>query len=178
MTNCFQFKTQSILQHGLSVHDHYLKIIQALDSKDYSYYQFPQHLKDIWPKVKKRLYHSDLLKQYHTYHDCGKPFCAETDMSGRRHFKNHALVSYDIYTQIFSDDIVAKLIRYDMMLHAGTDEEIAVFVKENGKRFLFSLWMTSLAEIYSNADMFEAQHRMPGFKPKYDRLVKLLESAV
>ena len=171
MTNTLQFDTQNILQHGQSVHDHYLKIIEALDAKDYSKYQVPQILKDSWPKVKKRLLHVDVLKQYHLYHDCGKPFCLDVDIAGRRHFKNHALVSYDIYTQVFDDDIVAKFIRNDMIFHSGTIEEIDCFIKENDKRFLMSLWMTSLAEIYSNSVFFEDQS---GFKKKYAKLELIL----
>lgn len=171
MTNTLQFDTQNILQHGQSVHDHYLKIIEALDAKDYSKYQFPQILKDSWHKVKKRLFHSDVLKQYHIYHDCGKPYCINVDVAGRRHFKDHALVSYDVYCQVFSNDIVAKFIRSDMIFHSGTMEDITAFIAENDKRFLLSLWVTALAEIYSNSAFFEDR---TGFNKKYAKLESIL----
>ena len=173
MNTTYQFKTQTILQHGQSVHEHFKKIINAFDTQDYSKYQIPQNLRHYWPKIKKKLYHFDLLKQYHLYHDCGKPYCLHVDVDGRQHFKNHALVSYDVYTKIFSDDTIAKFIRYDMMFHSGTPEEIDVFIKEHDKRFLLSLWTTSLAEIYSNSEMFAADNQK-SFHKKYDKLMGIL----
>ena len=169
MTTTFQFESQNILQHGQSVHEHYKKILEALESKNYATYQFPQILKDRFHKVKKRLYHIDLLKQYHIYHDCGKPFCKTVDVNGRQHFPNHAEVSRLTYCSVFSDDIIAKLIQHDMMFHSGSMEEIDAFIKEHDKRFLLSLWMTSLAELYSNSAMFAADNQA-SFRKKYAKL--------
>lgn len=173
MNSTFQFQNQTILQHGLSVHEHYKKILNALETKNYESYKFPQYLIDNWPKIKKKLYHTDLLKQYHVYHDCGKPYCCSIDRLGKKHFLNHPEVSYQTYCSVFSDDIIAKLIRNDMIFHSGSPEQIDQFISQNDKRFLYSLWMTSLAEIYSNSAMFSAD-KQDSFKKKYAKLESIL----
>lgn len=173
MNSTFQFQNQTILQHGQSVHEHFKKILEALESKNYETYTFPKNLVDRWPQIKKKLYHIDVLQQYHIYHDCGKPYCCTIDWLGKRHFPNHSQVSYETYSKVFSDDIVAKLIKHDMIFHSGSMEQIDSFINQNDKRFLFSLWMTSLAEIYSNSAMFAADNQ-DSFKKKYAKLESIL----
>jgi|ERR1035437_6196704 hypothetical protein len=116
------------LQHGIQVHDHHKKILQALDAKDYTNYQFPQAIKDNWSKIKKCLYHSDLLRQYHLYCNCG----ASMD------FPDTTLESYLLYVGVFADDTVAKLIKH----HNDT-------IWTGDKRFVWTLWFGNLADLYA-----------------------------
>lgn len=176
MNNTFQFQNQTILQHGLSVHNYYKRIIKALDTKDYSTFKFPQELIDNWPRLKKLLYHNDIMKHYHIFHDCGKPFCQIIDEQGKKHFPNHARISYEKYCEIYRDDQIAELILNDMSFHSGTPEELIQFFKDyqGDDRFIFSLWMTSLAEIYSNSAMFAADNQK-SFIKKYDKLERIFK---
>lgn len=180
MTNTYQFQNQNILQHGISVHNHYKSIITAIDINDFRKYKIPDKLIKNWKVFKKKLYHIDVMKQYHIYHDCGKPLCRSVDENGRQHFPNHAEYSYNEYKKCFSDDIVASLIKDDMIFHSGSMgdiiEYITKFKSEGNHRFLFSLWLTSLAEIYSNREMFlNGPDGEKNFQKKYDKLVKVLD---
>ena len=108
----------------------------------------------------------------------GKPFCLKIDEQGKQHFPNHAQVSYDIFLETFKEipdrDLIAKLIKNDMMYHKGSVEDIDKFIKENNRIFCLSLWMTSFAELYSNKEMFDDCNQL-SFKIKYKKLVKILK---
>ena len=120
------------LKRGLSIHEHYQGIIKALDTNDFSHYQIPDKIKEFWPKIRKRLYHIDVMKQYHVYCHCAE----ESDDWIRE--------SYKIYVSAFSDDMVAKLIRYH--------NDIPKYCQPQNlgdARFVWSIWFTALAEAYT-----------------------------
>ena len=116
------------LQHGLSVHEHYKKIIQALDGKDYSTYNLPERIRDNWHKIKKLLYHVDVQRPYHLYHDCGISVDSTIPLDE----------SYLLYVGVFADDTVAKLIKH----HNDT-------IWTGDKRFVWTLWFGNLADLYA-----------------------------
>lgn len=178
MITTYQFKNQSILDHGLSVHKHYKNILKALDNRDLTYYQLPDILVDNWDTLKTLLYPTKTMKMYHIYHDCGKPYCRTIDDSGKQHFPNHSQKSYEIFLEAFSDlqdkQIIAKFIQKDMTFHSSSMEEIDNFLYAFGKEFCFSLWLTSLAELYSNREMFDADNQL-SFKIKYKKLMRILK---
>jgi hypothetical protein len=81
MTECEQTKGQSVLEHGISVKNYLFDLINHLRSNTPLKYEW--NLPD-WVLENKDLLLSSLpddetLELYTIYHDCGKPFCLETD---------------------------------------------------------------------------------------------------
>ena len=153
MKTCEQTKGMSVLEHGESVRDYLFDIISHLRNDTPLKYQWK--LPD-WIYTNKDLILSSLpddetLELYTIFHDCGKPFCLIIDEDGKRHFPNHAEVSYNIFKQIFNNNIAADLIRHDMDIHTLKADGVEEFSKNP---YALTLLLTGLAEIHSNANMF------------------------
>lgn len=153
MKDCEQTQGQSVLQHGQSVKNYLFDLINHL--RNGTPLQYEWKLPD-WVLENKDLLLSSLpddetLELYTTYHDCGKPFCLEIDSEGKRHFPNHAEVSYQIFTQVFNSTIAAELVRHDMDIHLLKSDGIEEFCKNP---YALILLITGLSEIHSNATMF------------------------
>jgi hypothetical protein len=153
MKNCEQTKGQSVLQHGESVRDYLFDLINHLRSGEPLKYDWK--LPD-WVLENKDLLLSSLpgdetLELYTLYHDCGKSFCLTIDDEGKRHFPNHAQVSYDIFKQVFDNPVAAELILHDMLIHLIKSDDVEYFCKI--PHFL-TLLITGLSEIHSNCQMF------------------------
>ena len=91
------------------------------------------------------------LKLYTIMHDCGKPLCLEIDQEGRRHFPNHAKISYEVFTKFYQAPIAAELILHDMDIHTLKAEGVEEFCKNH---YAIPLLLSGVAEIHSNAKMF------------------------
>lgn len=176
MENTFQFKNLSILDHGKMVHEKYKDIIRDLDEGT-DKYEVPELLKSNWIYLKSILYSTQFLKTYHVYHDCGKPYCKEIGEDGKQRFPNHAEISAEtfqtIYPQFQDKETIVKFIRNDMVFHAYTMDQIGEFKKTEKTKFIFSLWLTALAELYANKEMFDADNQL-SFKIKYKKLTRSL----
>jgi hypothetical protein len=146
MSLCNQTVNQTVLEHGYSVHNWFNKII----NKDVDL-KIPDwlNLDEIIP----HLYPFDIIKTYQIYHDCGKPFCKTVDEQGS-HFKDHAQISSEIYFELTGDQLVSNLIRWDMFLHTCTSLELESQLSNFPKAFWYTLILTALAELHSNAQMF------------------------
>lgn len=108
------------------------------------------------------------IKAYHIFHDCGKSYCLEIDKEGRKHFPNHANISYDIAQNFLSKEISA-LIKNDMVAHLIKPSEYLEFMKIPNYKILL---ITALCEIHSNAKMFGGIDST-SFKIKYKKLNRL-----
>ncbi len=153
MKNCEQTKGLSVLDHGISVKNYLFDLINHLRNGDTLKYEWV--LPD-WLYANKDLILSSLpddntLELYTTYHDCGKPFCLTIDSDGKRHFPNHAEVSYNIFKQIFNNDVAAELIRHDMDIHLLKSIGVDEFCNN---KFAITLLLTGLAEVHSNSQIF------------------------
>ena len=153
MSECEQTQGQSVLQHGISVKNYLFDLINHLRTG--SPLQYEWKLPD-WVLQNKDLILSSLpddetLELYTTYHDCGKPFCLMVDSDGKRHFPNHAEVSYQYFTQVFNNPVAAELIRPDMDIHLLKSDGVEEFSKNP---YALTLLLTGLAEIHSNSTMF------------------------
>ena len=153
MSNCEQTKGQSVLQHGESVRDYLFDLINHLRSGEPLKYDW--NLPD-WVLENKDLLLSSLpddetLELYTLYHDCGKPFCLTIDDEGKRHFPNHAQVSYDIFKQVFDNPVAAELILHDMDIHTLKSDGVEEFAKN---LYALTLLLTGLSEVHSNCQMF------------------------
>lgn len=153
MKNCEQTKGLSVLQHGDSVLAYTFDLINYLRGN--SSLNFEWRLPD-WVLSNKELFLSSLpsgetLTLYTKYHDIGKPYCLTIDDEGRRHFPNHAEVSFQIFSQLFDNKIAADLIKHDMDIHLLKADGVENFV--NNPNALTHI-LVGLAELHSNAQMF------------------------
>lgn len=153
MKSCPQTETQSVLDHGISVKNYLFDIINHLRHDTPLKYEWvlPTWVLENKDLILSNLPDDETLRLYTTYHDCGKPFCLEIDENGRRHFPNHAEVSYNIFNQVFDNPIAAELIRHDMDIHLLKSNGVEEFSKNP---YALTLLLTGLAEIHSNATMF------------------------
>ena len=153
MSECEQTKGQTVLQHGESVKNYLFDLINHMRNDTILKYEW--NLPD-WLLLNKELILSSLpddetLELYTTFHDCGKPFCIQTDMDGKTHFPNHSEVSYEIFREIFNNPIAAELIKHDMDIHLLKSDGVNDFCNNP---YALTLLITGLSEIHSNTQMF------------------------
>jgi len=149
MKECPQTNNQSVWQHGESVKSYLNDLLKHLIYKEKLQYNWklPEWIYD---PIFIRNIVCNLIDQYALYHDCGKPYCVEYT-EGRRHFPNHAEVSYNVYKSVFEDGDCAELIRRDMDFHLLKSVDLQKFSEY---KFANILILSALAEIHSNAQMF------------------------
>lgn len=155
MLSCFQFKEQNVLDHGKSVSEWFTDLFNFLAKGDplTKSWRLPDWINN--PILLDYKYDLELIRLYHTYHDCGKPFCLTTDESGRQHFHNHAIVSKNRWIECTNDSIesryIAELIEHDMDFHLLRADNTLEFSRNPNARLLM---LTGLSELHSNAEMF------------------------
>ena len=144
-------------------------------SKDWDEFKIPKWLEENYHEINSNLHELEIIEEYNVLHDCGKPYCLEEGEDGRRHFPNHAEVSKDTYMGITgANPITGSLIGWDMVLHSYTADNIKAIGLS--KKDAYTLMITALAEIHSNAAMFGGMESV-SFKSKWktlDRRGKML----
>lgn len=172
MNNTLQCEGMTIYQHGVSVHETYLELLDILNHQKPNIYNIPPVLFTYYENNKSKLLTVDVMKEYHIMHDCGKPLCLEYDANNKRHFPNHAECSFLQYSELSNNTIIADLIRRDMCFHTIKGEELKkLWESENST----SLYLTAWAEIISNSNMFGGIDSV-SFKIKKKHLIKSLRS--
>lgn len=153
MKSCEQTKGMNVYEHGTSVKNYLFDIINHLRNKTKLQYEWklPNWVYENSEFILSKLPDDNTLKLYTQYHDIGKSFCLEIDSEGKRHFPNHAEKSYEIFKQVFKNDIAAELIKCDMDIHLLKSEGVENFCKNP---LAITLLLTGLAEIHSNSQMF------------------------
>ncbi|ELP6119467.1 HD domain-containing protein [Vibrio vulnificus] len=169
MRNCEQTEGMTVLEHGVSVASYYLDLIKHLTNGDElkKEWRLPEWCHD--PLLLESLLPLEEVVTYQIYHDCGKPLCIEFDDEGRRHFPNHADVSYELWKSIHGDSDIAWLIKHDMEIHlarAKDAERIA------DTKYWATQLLTGLAEVHANASMFGGSEST-SFKIKLKNLKKI-----
>ena len=165
MKACMQTETQNVLEHGESVWKYTKKIIAG----NFEGMRLPDWFTENHAFIVNNLHDVETIKNYNIYHDCGKPFCITIDDEGKRHFPNHALISKETWMAIDDNTEVADLIGWDMALHSDTAEKIQEYGWD--KKTAFTLLVTALAEVHSNAAMFGGIEST-SFKIKWKKLDK------
>lgn len=170
MKETYQFENINMLDHGQMVSDSYLELIRSLRLNEETILSINKEQLD-W--LLNNQYDSDTMKQYHIYHDCGKPYCRIINEEGKQQFPNHAEVSTKIYNQYFDNEIVSDLIQADMNFHIlkGNDLELWINQNKDNKQFLASLYLTAWAELLANSTMFGGTETT-SFKIKKKALIK------
>ena len=173
MKTCFQFENQSILDHGLSVHEWFKDLYAHLMNGQplQREWRLPDWIDD--PLLREKLLDFDTLATYQIYPDCGKPFCRTVDENGKQHFPNHAEVSRQRWLECSDGSPqaqqIARLIAMDMDIHLLKSEGLEEFAQ---RPEAISLLLTGLCEIHSNALMFGGIEST-GFKIKWKHINKM-----
>lgn len=162
-----QTENQTVVQHGRAVYEMTKRIIAG----QWSGMRIPEWFKEYHTRIVANLHNIDTIRRYNYLHDCGKPFCLQVSEDGRRHFPNHEQVSKEVFERFFvrTDEIAADLIGWDMCLHTETADEIKAHNWDI--KTAMTLFITSLAEIHSNAEMFGGIDSV-SFKMKWKKLNK------
>lgn len=146
MKNCFQFEDMNMIQHGEMVHEQYRDLVgDRKNTWDFG------KASGIIDSLISQASSPDLLKDYHIYHDCGKPFCRTVDENGKQHFPNHAQVSYDTWINAGGDEQTGWYILHDMDFHILKGDDIINLMKDPRA---VNLLLTAWCEIHANSQMF------------------------
>lgn len=165
MMNTNQTDTQNVLEHGIAVHNKFKQLL----CDDVSDWKLPTWFIDNREFIFKNLHSIEDIKEYQILHDCGKPYCITIDENGKRHFPDHAKVSFDTYKSISDNKVVADLILKDMDLHTIKADDVEEFINKNSIKTTLTLLVTALCEIHANADMFGGIDSQ-SFKIKFKQL--------
>lgn len=169
MQQCPQTDTQSVYQHGISVKEHIFDLISFLKTGHIDEgWKLPDWMFQYREQLLISLLPEEIIAEYATFHDCGKPYCLTIDENGKRHFPNHAEVSYQTWLS-FSDNLqVANLIKMDMLIHTIKANQIDEFIQ---RPEAITLLLAGLAEVHSNAKMFGGIESQ-SFKIKWGQINK------
>jgi len=158
MLRCEQTSGQSVYQHGQSVCSHFLDLVDYIKG-DYSLsddrWRVPDWLKDYGEELIAHLHSDEVVREYTTYHDCGKFLVETVDAHGKKHFPNHAQASRYLWLAVGGSALVGNLIGWDMDIHVLSSDEINNRCKTDwSKEDATTLLLASLSEIHSNAKLF------------------------
>ncbi len=136
--------------------------------------RIPQWFRDYKDRILDSLPDLQTIETYTTFHDIGKAFCLEIDENGKRHYPNHAEISYQKWIELADDDIpnknlIGDLIRYDMLFH--TEDAETILDKKLPLPILCTLLLSALAAIHANAEAFGG-FESDSFKIKIKRIEK------
>jgi hypothetical protein len=151
MKNCEQMKGLSVYEHGISVHEYYLDLKNHILSNNTlnKEWKIPEWAfdKTLWDQIES----DEVISNYQIFHDCGKPYCLTIDKDGRKHFPEHANVSFEIWKNLNQSELEADLMLHDMDIHLLRGGDIERFCE---LPYASTLLLTGLCEIHSNAQMF------------------------
>ena len=174
MTSINQFRSMSVLEHGLDVAKWYLRVKDAIMLKEkigdtiktddifITDFVLPNWCREFRVELIRNQLPEKLILESNKYHDCGKPYCHIIDDEGQSHFPDHANVSYKVFMGHYpaindlTRKIIGELIRDDMHFHTmkavNVEEYVKTYLLFNKKSHLASRLLITLAEIYSNAN--------------------------
>lgn len=169
MKKCPQTNTQSVYQHGISVRDYTFKLIEMLESgQPMEGFKIPSWFIEYHSQIREKLLPNEIIEEYTTFHDCGKPYCLTIDEKGKRHFPNHAEISSKTWQAVGGNEQVAKLMSMDMMIHTMKATDIDSFIQHPEA---ITLLVVGFAEVHSNASMFGGIES-ESFKIKWSQINK------
>lgn len=179
MMNCLQTEGQTIWEHGHAVANKYRWLqsyLYGIRKEDELPFPLPDWVRDNKEFLTKHTFREFIMVTYLQFHDCGKPFCITFDEEGRRHFPNHAEVSYDIWKTFtkptYENELIGELIRNDMFFHITKPSDEQAIKEMAKRRIAIPLLLAAFCEIHANAEMFGG-YQSTSFKIKQKRLNKL-----
>lgn len=167
MRTCTQFEALDVLEHGRMVSEAFKTMLFALRAGVApNGWRLPGWLLEARDAFLSRLLPEEQLHWYQLYHDCGKPLCRVTDSEGRVHFPGHAQASGEAWRAHGGCSQIARLMELDMAFHLCSADEIKALAQLPEAA---SLYLTALAEIHANAQMFGGLESI-SFKSKLKHL--------
>lgn len=155
MKGCEQRSGQNIWEHGESVRDHLMDLVNFLRDPSYTSkhtWRYPQWFLSHSKALIERLPPDHILEKYTLWHDCGKPFCRFVDRDGKVHYPDHAKTSAAIFRELYPEqEDVAALIEMDMDIHLLSADGVDQFCK---RPQAITLLLAGLAEVHANAELF------------------------
>lgn len=172
MNSCEQFPGQTIFQHGQSVRDHLLDLVELIGNPGWTperEWKYPEWVFKYSKQLLGCLLDKYTLEKYTIFHDAGKHLVKSVDEEGKIHYYGHAQKSAEIWATISDDILVKELISRDMEIHKLKTEEVPEFCRN--KEVAISLLLAGLAEIHSNAK-FTGGLQADSFKIKWKQIDK------
>ena len=127
--------------------------LQKLIVGNWENLKIPDWLKENHSYIISNLHNIDVIKEYAINHDCGKHLTKTIDSDGKVHYPKHEEYSCNYWLEHFPEKTeVSWLILNDMFFHTCSSKELED--TELSKKDLFTLLLTSLAEIHANAELF------------------------
>jgi hypothetical protein len=164
MQACAQTEGQSVYEHGISVRDHVMQLVEYLRTGQISEtWILPKWVSVYREPLLKSIAPQGTLEEYTVFHDCGKPYC---EPDGRRRFPNHAEVSYFKWLEVGGSEGAARLMRYDMLIHTMKSRDVTYFCSLPEAP---TLLLAGLAEVHANAKMFGGM-KSTSFKIKWGQI--------
>lgn len=169
MKQCHQTETQTVYEHGQSVQERTFQLIDMMNGHELrGQWKLPNWLLEYKDQIKLKLYPDDIIEEYTMFHDCGKPYCLSIDEQGRRHFANHAEVSYETWMNAGGNWQAAALMRMDMLVHKMKACDIEEFAL---KPEAMTLLLAALSEVHANGELFGG-FESESFKIKWSQINK------
>lgn len=169
MQQTLQTESQSVYQHGVSVKEHIFELISFLKTGQIGEgWKLPEWMYTYRERLLASLLSENIIEEYTVFHDCGKAYCLSIDENGKRHFTNHAELSYRTWLKVGGSPQAAKLMKMDMMIHTMKAADIDEFIKHEEA---ITLLLAGLAEVHSNAKMFGGTES-ESFKIKWSQINK------
>ena len=170
MENCLQYEGQNILQHGISVKNHAFQLINYLKTGQISGdWRLPDWLNKYNNQILNSLLSENIIEEYTVHHDCGKIYCLTYDENGKRHFHNHAELSYLKWLEVGGSEEAAILMKMDMDIHKLKSDAIKEFCQ---RPQAITLLLVGLSEIHSNSKQFGGIESV-SFKIKWKQINKM-----
>jgi hypothetical protein len=171
-----QSKTQSVLDHGISVYKTFNTLIKSIKENIDLDLMIPEHLK--CKELLNHLLDINIIHKYLIFHDIGKPYCMVWNEENNKYsFPDHANVSYKKYLEVSNDKNkvqISKLIKHDMDFHLLKPGDVEKYLidSELNSNEIITLLFACLSELNSNAQMFGG-YDSTSFKIKYKNFLKI-----
>jgi hypothetical protein len=157
----------TVQSHCVATHESFLRILSHLEGRSALKLPVPTWVEAFRkPLLSAASGNRTLMRDYLTWHDCGKPFCLSFDESGRAHFPGHASISARVWLELGGTLRVASLIAQDMDLHTLKPDDVEAFAERPDSELLL---LSGVASLHANADDFGGASS-DSFKIKMKRL--------
>lgn len=121
-------------------------------------------------QILKTIHPIEIIQEFCINHDCSKPYDLIFDENGKKHYPNHSENSKKLWLERGGSPIAANLISLDMCFHVESKE--AILARNININDLYTLLISSLAEIHANAELFGG-FESTSFKIKFKKIDKI-----
>lgn len=135
------------LAHGEDCWKQYAALVRGI-SQGNAFSEGPRWLAQFGARLRALQQPISDMREYLTYHDCGKSAVAIQDSRGRWHFPGHAAKSAELWRLAGRPEVQARLMELDMALHTLPASQMPELAKDP---LTPSLLLATYAQLLSNA---------------------------